>query len=588
MGPVRGVEVRISRVAALLAALAAVGFGGWYLWKNRPENGQNAPLEQRQGGRLIVTYRTEPRSFNRFISPGAPEDLVTRLTHATLVRQDRTTATLEPRLAKSWTTSEDGLTWTFELRDDVAFPDGQPFTSTDVVFTFRALYDDRVKSEIASSFMAGNKPFQVRALGPHKVEIVCLAPFGVGISILDALPILPAHKLSAALDSGKFREAWSVTTPLTEIIGLGPFVLQQFVPGQRLLFRRNPRFWRSDEAGVQLPYVDEIELQFTPDQSAEVLRLKAGQSDLMTDRVRFDDLASLQDAAKEHIVTLHDAGISIAPDMLWFNLKPDAKVARAKPWLQREEFRHAVIRAVSRTAIVNQVFLGEAVEIAGPITPGHGEWFADDIPRPDFDPEQAERTLLAIGLADKDGDGTLEDATGAPVAFSLLVQKGHAVRERTSAVIQEQLRRVGIRVDVVAQDFRAVIGQWQSGEYEAIFHALEPDSFDPGRFMGFWLSSGPFHVWNAMQASASTKWEGQIDDLMMRQSSTIDQGQRRKLFADAQRVFSEHIPVLYFAAPKVTVASSARVQGVAASPIVPTVLWNAETLSLSDASSRRR
>lgn len=580
--------MRLLRVVALLAAVAALVWGGQYLWKNRPEKVQNALVSAQQGGRLIVTYRSEPSSFNRFVAAEAATDLVTRLTHATLVRLDRATATLEPRLARSWSTSSDGLKWTFELRDDVVFPDGQPFSAEDVAFTLKALYDERAKSPIASSFMIGGKPLQARVLGPHRVEIVCPSVYGPGISLLDALPILPAHKLSAALDAGSFREAWSVTTPLTEIIGLGPFVIKQYVPGQRLLFSRNPRFWRSDASGVQLPYLDEIEVQITPDQANEVLQLKAGKSDLMTDRVRFEDLASLQEAEKDRIVALHDAGISIAPDMLWFNLRPDAAFTRTKPWLQREEFRRALSHAVSRTAIVNTVFLGEALEIAGPITPGHGDWYADDIPKPEFDPDQATKILRALGLADKNGDMMLDDAGGAPVAFSLLTQKGHTVRERTSTIIQEQLRRVGIRVDVVALDPRSIGQRWQGGDYEAILFATEPDSFDPGRHGDFWLSSGSFHVWDARQSKPATTWEGQIDELFRKQSTTADIVERRKLMVDVQRIFNEHMPVLYFAAPKVTVATSARLQGVSASPIVPTVLWNAELLSVTDAASRKR
>src|SRR6185436_18430615 len=130
------------------------------------------------------------------------------------------------------------------------------------------------------------------------------------------------------------RDAWGTTTPVSEIVGLGPFVIQEYVPGQKLVFVRNPKFWQKDEAGRTLPFLDGVELQFVPDQNAEVLRLQSGQIDAISTAVRFEDLAALQDLEKAGKVALHNAGASIAPDMLWFNLNPAAKAAQGRPWLQ--------------------------------------------------------------------------------------------------------------------------------------------------------------------------------------------------------------------------------------------------------------
>jgi len=470
----------------------------------------------------------------------------------------------------------------------VVFSDGTPLTSADVVFTFQVLYDPRVKSEIASSVLVGGKPLQVRALDEHTVVIVFPAAYAPGISLLDAVPILPAHKLRAAFEAGTFRDAWGVTTPPADIVGLGPFVLHEFVPGERLVLARNPKFWMHDASGRQLPYVDQLEIQFAPDQNTEVLRLQAGASDLMTDRVRVEDLASLQALAASGRVTLHPAGVSISPDVLWFNLDPASAAARERPWLRLEEFRQAVSQAVNRTALVNTVFLGEAEEIAGPITPGHGEWFLADLRNPPFDPAAAGKTLTAMGFLDRNGDGFRDDKSGRTISFSLLTSKGNSVRERSAAIIQEQLRLAGVKVDVVPLETRAMIGQWGAGDYDAIYFAIEFDSFDPARNLDFWLSSGPFHFWHPNQASPSTTWESHIDALMTRQSTTLDPVVRKALFGDAQRLLAEHAPALYFAAPKVTIATSARLQGVSPSVLAPSVLWNAERLYIDPSADRRR
>src|SRR5262245_61655798 len=115
--------------------------------------GSDDKTASRAGGRLIATYRTEPNSFNRLVHPHAAVEMVNRLTQASLVRLNRITRTVEPRLARSWTASPDGLTWTMNLVESATFSDGTPFTANDVLFSFRAVYDPEVGSPIGSSLM---------------------------------------------------------------------------------------------------------------------------------------------------------------------------------------------------------------------------------------------------------------------------------------------------------------------------------------------------------------------------------------------------------------------------------------------------
>jgi peptide/nickel transport system substrate-binding protein len=573
--------LKLSRLFLLAALLVVLAMAGYWWSRTAPGGGPSDSLTVQNGGRIVSTYRSEPKSFNRYVNSGSVDEVISRLIHATLVRVDRTTGKVEPRLARSWTSSPDGLTWTFALEPAVTFADGTPFTSADVMFSFQALYDPKVNSGLAASLMIAGKPMTVRALDAHTVVIVFPSPYGPGISLLDSLPILPAHKLKHALEAGTFQDAWSVTAPLADITGLGPFVIREFTPGQRLVFARNPHFWVHDASGRPLPYLDEIELQLTPDQNTEVLRLEAGEADLMTDRVRVEDLAALRDLATKGRLTLHEAGLSISPDALWFNLDPAAKSAHDRPWLQREELRHAIDLAVNRTLIVNTIFLGQAVEVAGPVTPGNADWFSPELPRPAFDPAQAAKHLAAIGLVDRDGDGFVEDEKGRLASFNVLTAAGNSVRQRSLALIKEHLHKIGLKMEWEPLDLPSLGQHWHGGDYDAIYFAVESDAFDPGRNLDFWLSSGPSHLWHPEQTTPSTPWEGRLDTLMTQQSSTMDAAQRRQLFTDAQRLLAEHAPALYFAAPKVTVAASARLEGIAASALIPPVFWNAEVLHVT-------
>lgn len=533
------------------------------------------------GGRLVVTYSSEPKNFNRLVSPLGADELISRLTQTTLIRVNRVSGEIEPRLARDWSSSADGLTWTFKLQEGVAFSDGTPFTSADVLFTFAALYDKRVSSDLASTLSIQGKPLQPRALDDHTVAITFPAVFGPGISLLDALPILPRHKLQAAFDAGTFREVWSTTTPPASVVGLGPFVLKGYSPGQHMLFERNAKFWKRDTAGRALPYLNEIQIDIVPDSNAQMLRLESGSADLISDHVRPEDLAAFKGLEAKGAIHLVDAGVSTDPDVLWFNLVPGAPAAKDRPWLQEEALRHAISFAVNRQTIVDTVYLGAAMPIFGPVTPGYGEWYLPDLPRTNHDPARAKALLQSIGLADRDGDGMLEDPAGKPARFAMLSDKGDALRERTSAIIQEQLRGVGLAVDVVTADPPTLFTRWQKGDYDAILFYAQVDSTDPARTPEFWLSSGPFHFWHPAQTTPATSWEKAIDELMLRQATTLDRAERRRLFAEVQRLLSAHLPVLHFAAPKVTIAMSARVRGATPAVLNPSVLWNAEVLSVS-------
>ena len=528
--------------------------------------------------RLVATIRREPRTLNRFMSSNPVENVIALLTQATLVRVNRATGALEPRLARSWSVSPDGLVYTLHLRQDVAFSDGVPFTAADVVFTFDVLYDERLGSPLTSSFQIDGRPLTVRAIDDHTVNVTFPSSYGPGLTLLDSLPILPKHKLDAAYRAGRFAEAWNLQTPPSEIVGLGPFVLTEYASGQHLRFARNPRF-----LGKPLPHLDEIEVDIVPEQNAEVLRLESGQSDLAYDFARAEDLALLRQDEARGKIRLVDTGIEIAPEALWFDLAPGAPHAKDRPWLQRDELRQAISYAVDRKAIIDTVYLGAAVPIGGPMTPGHGEWYAPDLSQPVYDPARAKALLAKIGLADRDGDGKLEDARNQPARFSILTTKGSTIRERASSVIQDQLRRIGLAVDVVPVETGQLKTQFDKGDYDAIYYGFHSDAVDPARNNEFWMSSGPFHLWNPQQPRPATTWEAKIDDLMRQQSTTLDSAERHRLFREVQMIFAEHLPCVYFAAPKAIVAMSARVRGATPSMLQPPVLWNAEVLSVTAA-----
>lgn len=573
MGQLLSKALKLAILAVLAAAVLIAARG---LWRGHGTAGP--PGETGRGGRLNVSLRSEPAVYNRYIEGSAAADLVSLLVDGRLVTLNRATDVIEPALAERWTQSDDGLTYTLSLRPDVRFSDGAPFTSADVLFSARVLYDRAVNSPLAAAARIGGRPLVFGAPDPLTVTVTLSAPFAPGLRMLENLPILPRHKLEAALEENRFAAAWRAGTPPGEITGLGPFVLTEHVTGQRLVFARNPHYWRRDEEGTALPYLDGITVIIVQDQNTEALRMGAGEIDVMSNGdIRPEDYATFKRAAADGRLRLHDVGIGLDPNFLWFNLS-DATRAR-RPWLHDLRVRQAISHAVDREALADTVYLGAAVPIHGPVTPGNRTWHSAAAPAYPHDPARASALLAAAGLTDRNGDGMLEDARGRPARFSLLTQEGHTLRERSASLVQEHLRQVGLAVDIVTLDQGALAQRWMKGDYDSIYFGVQA-SVDPALNLDFWLSSGPFHFWNPRQPTPATPWEAEIDELMQRQAAAPTLAERQRLFGEVQRIIGEQLPAIYFVAPKVTIAVSGRVRNLTPVPQAPQVLWNAERLAV--------
>jgi peptide/nickel transport system substrate-binding protein len=580
---------KLSRSLLIAAALCAVAIGVFWLVGRRapdapivPSGGTASAAAPARGGELVASIRAEPPTYNRYVDVAAPSEVLALLTQAPLVRVDRRSDTLEPWLAESWVESPDHRTYTIKLRPGVTFSDGVPFSSADVLFSFRALYAPKVHSDLAADTLIGGKRLELEAPDAATVVLRLPAPFAPGLRLIDGIPILPRHKLETALAAGTFQEAWSATTPLADIAGLGPFVLAEHVSGQRLVFTRNPHYWRKDAAGVSLPYLDKLTV-VVANQTTEALRLQSGEIDLMTNAdIRSEDYAAFKRIADQGRLRLIDAGVGLDPNLLWFNLSNAQADDPRNAWLRQKPFRQAVSCVVDRASIVNTVYFGAAVPVYGPITPANRTWYSDVRPACEHDSGKARELFRAAGLIDRNGDGLLDDASGKTARFSILTQAEH-VRGRVGAVLQEQLRQAGLSVDLVLLDQGALFQRFAQGNYDSIYHGIQASATDPVLNPGFWLSTGNFHFWNPEQKTPATDWERQIDELMHRQAATPDLAERQRLFTEVQRIFADELPGIYFVTPRVTLAISNRVANSQPVPQLPQLLWSADTLASTGA-----
>jgi peptide/nickel transport system substrate-binding protein len=566
---------------AVTAGLLAVGYTFWKSPAVPGELGSTAASgPRRRGGQLVTSGRAGPRTFNRLVGQDQLSSVLSMLTMGRLVRVNYSTFDVEPWLADTWDASPDALTYTFHLRPGLAWSDGVAFTAGDVVFTLQAIFDPKTESFLADVLSVGGKPITAEAPDASTVVVHFPAPSGPGIRLLDSLWILPKHKLESALQQGTLASAWGTATPPSDMTGMGPFVIREYVPNQRIVLDRNPNYWRKAADGTPLPYLDRIVYEIIPDQDAELVRLQSGEIDLTQSELRPDDYVPAKRAEDQGKLKVVDVGLSPKAEGFWFNLKPEAWGGDARfAFVRRPEFRQAISHAVDREKFAENVYLGAAVPIWGPVTPSNTQWFWPDLPRYFHDVNKAKEILKSIGLEDRNGNGVVEDAQGHEARFTVLTQRGIGWYERGLAELQGQLAQAGIAIEPAPLENAALIQRMLKSDYEAMYQRFGTTDLDPASELDMWLSHGDGHFWHFGDSNPEP-WERQIDALMQENAATVDQKQRQAQFRQVQRIFAENLPVLYFAAPRMYYAYNVRVQGVRPSVLRPVALWNADLLSV--------
>jgi len=570
-----------------IVVTAAILAGGYWVWTSPDGAGglgrQNAEREggpQHRGGQLVTSGRAGPRTFNRFVGQDQLSSVLSMLTMGHLLRVNLSTFEVEPWLAEKWDASADNLTYTFHLRPGLMWSDGVPFTADDVVFSLKAIFDAKTGSYLQDVLSVDGKPITADAPDASTVVIHFPAPSGPGLRLLDSLWVMPKHKLESALAAGTFAKAWGTDTSPSDLAGMGPFVIREYVPNQRIVLDRNPHYWRKADDGTQLPYLDRIVYEVIPDQDAELLRLQSGDVDLTQSELRPDDYVPAKRAEDQGKLKLAEVGLSPKADAFWFNLKPEAWKSDPRfAFVRKREFRQAISYAVDREKYAENVYLGAAVPIWGPVTPGNTLWFWPDVPRYFHDVNKAKEVLKSIGLEDRNRNGVVEDAQGREARFTVLTQRGVGWYERGLAELRTQLAPVGIAIEAAPLENAALIQRMLGSDYEAMYQRFGTTDLDPASELDMWLSSGDAHFWHMGDAHPEP-WETEIDALMKSNITTPDQAKRKEIFKQVQRIHAENLPVLYFVAPRMYYAYNVRVQGVKPSVLRPVALWNADMLSV--------
>lgn len=416
----------------------------------------------------------------------------------------------KPQLATAWTVSDDGLEYTFSLREGVKWHDGQDFTADDVVFSLQTLKASNPRGRATFANVAS-----VTAINPHLVQLKLSKPAPYLLKALAACesPIVAKHVYGDA----RPETHANATAP----IGTGPFVFKEWVRGSHVILERNPNYWDAPK-----PYLDRVIVRFIADSAATVAALEAGEIDISAGGVPLSDIERIKANPR---LRVDDRGEPYVNSITRIEFNFD------NPYLHKHEVRAAIAHAINLDFIRKTIFLGYGKPLYGPISPDMKNFYSPDLPRYAFDVAKANDLLDQAGLA--------KDSSGVRFKLTLDPLPGPETYRRTADYIKQALAKVGIQVTLRSQDFATYVKRvYTDRDFDFTLNGMS-NLFDPtvGVQRLYWSKNFKPGVPFSNGAHYSNP---QVDQLLEAAAVETDVQKRFDLFAEFQKTVVQDLPDL--------------------------------------------
>lgn len=435
-------------------------------------------------------------------------------------------------LAESWEISEDNLTITFHLRDDVVWHDGKPFTSEDVMFTYELIIDENTPTAYAQKYLLVT---EARAPDPYTFIVTYDEPLAPALISWGALQILPKHLLEGV----NITESELSRNP----VGTGPYTFGEWKTGESIILNSFHDYFEGR------PYIDRVVYRIIPDTATMFLELKAGGVDWM-------GLSPIQykhqtdDAAFNKNFNKYEY-LSDGYSYLGFNME-DEKFSDIR-------VRKAISYAIDKQEIIDVVLLGLGEIATGPYKPG--TWvYNPDVERYDYDPEKARELLAEAGWTDTDNDGIL-DKDGVPFTFTIITNQGNDLRAKSAEIIQGRLSDVGIEVKIRIIEWAAFLSEF-----------VDPRNFE-AVILGWNILQDPdlYNVWHSSRTGPGelnhiNYRNSEVDRLLEEGRKIYDQDERKVYYDRIQEILADEAPYVFLYVPYALPAVHARFHGIEPAP----------------------
>ena len=547
----------------LLLAFSALAFGQGYA--TMPADAKIIPLGEAgtpyadaqlgvRGGTFYCATISDPKKWNDVTAHETSTTDYTGLMLRGLVTTNPVTVALEPELAKSWDVSEDGLTITFHLRQGLKWSDGEPFTADDVIFSYNDLYlNEDVETDTRDVLQLPDGSFPVvTKVDDYTVQVTTSVVFRPILNSM-AANILPkhalakyVHKLNPDVPVGTFNSCWGLDTDPSELVGMGPFIVESYAPDQNVVMRRNPYYYHYDSNGVQLPYFDKRVVLTVPNQDVSLLKFRNGELDATGIRPTDVPILKSEEAQKDFTVLVN-------PDLpnygtSWIGINEDIGLAEGthdneRALFRTRDFRAALAHLVDKQAIIDTLYNGLAVPQWSPVSylsPFYAgrDYYGGPVTEKDavifdYSLDKAAALLDGIGIVDRDGDGWRDYEDGTRVEIEINTNAGNTLREGVCLIVADRAAKVGLKLNFVPVDFNTLVNRLFASTGELIVLGLTGGP-EPNNGANVYRSTGGLHCWHYSAADNPTEVEKKIDGLLDAGVSTLDNDKAFEIYKEYQ------------------------------------------------------
>jgi peptide/nickel transport system substrate-binding protein len=560
---------------------------------------------------IVLTSLQDPATFNPMLNQEFPSIFL--FSFRGLTTEDGETGEVKPDLAESWEISEDGQRVVFTLREGLRWSDGEPLTADDVVFTVQdVILNEKIPTDTKDDLRIGaNGEFpQVQKLSDRQIEFLLPEPYAPLLRAMNGPPtgvmILPKHILQESvktLDSqgnSLFTSTWATNTDPSKIVVNGPYKLERYTPGERLIFQRNPYYWEKDAAGQQLPYIDRVVWQFMESTDTQLLSFRSGDLDAIGDvrPLRPEYFELLKREEERGKFTVYTGGEWSGTTFITFNLNRGQN-AQGQPlvdpiksrWFNTLEFRQAIAHAINRPRMINNIFRGISEPQDSPISVQSPYYLPPEqgLKVYDYDLDKARQLLQSAGFS-FNAEGQLFDADGNRVRFSFLTNSGNEIREAIGSQIRSDLAQIGIQVDFRPISFNTLITRVTTTRDWECFMIGFTGGIEPHSGANLWTSKGGSHMFNLGPQPGEPQitgwqpndWELEIDRLFIAGARELDEAKRQEIYGNFQQIVQEQLPVIHLVHEIAIVAVRDRIQGLKYTGLPSWGLWNIQELRVVD------
>jgi peptide/nickel transport system substrate-binding protein len=471
---------------------------------------------------LIEGGLREPRTLNPVLVDDPLAEELSGLVFSGLTRIDPETSEPVPDLAESWEINEDETAYTFTIREDARWHDGQPVTAQDVEFTFELMMDIRTRSPRYSRIV--ERVTAVEALDTRTVEFRLLSPYAPLLSTIATFGIVPQHILLNVLPDELIAHPFGVSSA----VGTGPFVFAFWNRGDQIVFEANRQHFRD------VPQFDRYIYRMVPD--ADILLEELDQEIIDWARIspaQYADAAELSNVEVLGVPGYEMVMVALQLDIGQTGLFQDLAL------------RQALIHALDREALIDDIWNGQASIAHGTIPPA--SWAATEVRNQyPYDPERAQQLLDEAGWAI--GENGIRQQDGQPLQFELIVNGDNPVRQQLAEWLIDEWQAIGIDASVTFETWGDVRDRiTTSRDFEALIFGYRWD-VDPDQHAVWSSDSIPdaFNITGYVNAD--------VDRLLDEALRNTDQSSRGSIYEQVQEIVVLDLPVLPLVFPDKLIA----------------------------------